>query len=101
MGAPCSGFRSLITMISLGLVYTYVIKGTVQKKTILLASVIPFALLGNLLRVMGICLTTFYMGEAAGQKVHDYGGYVIFLVLIFGLLGLDSLLEKTNFKAKE
>ena len=31
MGAPCSGFRSLITMISLGLIYIVYSKGTMSK----------------------------------------------------------------------
>lgn len=97
MGAPCSGFRSLITMISLGLVYVYLNKGSRKAKTILLSSIIPFALLGNLVRVTGLCLVTFYFGQAIGTKFHDISGFVIFLVLIGGLIGLESLLEKLKF----
>ncbi len=32
MGAPCSGFRSLITMISLGLVYVYLSKAGIKQR---------------------------------------------------------------------
>jgi len=94
MGAPCSGFRSLITMISLGIVYTYISKGTRATKVILLSSIIPFALLGNLIRVLGICLVTFYLGAASGQKFHDISGFVIFIVLIIGMIGLESFLNR-------
>lgn len=94
MGAPCSGFRSLITMISLGLVYGYINKGPLKKKAILISSTIPLALLGNLIRVIAMCLVTFYFGEAIGHKFHDISGFVIFLILIMGLTGLDSLLDK-------
>lgn len=94
MGAPCSGFRSLITLISLGLVYVYINKGSLKLKTILLSSVIPFALLGNLIRITGVCLVTFYFGEVIGTKFHDTSGFVIFLILIGGLIGLESLLDK-------
>lgn len=94
MGAPCSGFRSLITMISLGLVYVYVIKGRAIKKAILLGSIIPLALLGNLLRVVGMCLVTFHFGEDIGHKFHDISGYAIFFVLILGLMGMDSILSR-------
>ncbi|MFA5256319.1 MAG: exosortase/archaeosortase family protein [Candidatus Omnitrophota bacterium] len=94
MGAPCSGFRSLITMISLGLVYVYIIKGKAVKKAILLGSIIPLALLGNLLRVIGMCLVTFHFGENIGTKFHDISGFVIFFVLILGLMGIDSLLSR-------
>ena len=94
MGAPCSGFRSLITMISLGLVYVYIIKGARAKKTALLASIVPFALLGNFVRVTGVCLVTYYFGAKVGEKFHDVSGFVIFAVLIAGLMGLEAVLEK-------
>lgn len=94
MGAPCSGFRSLITMISLGLVYVYLNKGSLKLKTILLSSIIPLSLLGNLIRVMGVCLVTAYFGESIGSKFHDLSGFIIFLVLIAGMIGLESLLLK-------
>ncbi len=94
MGAPCSGFRSLITMISLGLVYVYVIKGKAIKKAILLGSIVPLALMGNLLRVIGMCLVTFHFGENIGHKFHDISGFVIFFVLVLGLMGMDSLLSR-------
>jgi exosortase len=94
MGAPCSGFRSLITMISLGLVYAYINKGSFKKRLILISSIVPLALLGNLVRVVGMCLVTFYKGDAAGHKYHDTSGFVIFLVLIVGLIALESFLDK-------
>ena len=94
MGAPCSGFRSLITMIALGLVYVYINKGSFKKKAILLGSVVPFALFGNLARVVSMCIVTFYFGEGVGHTYHDYSGYLIFLVLIAGLVGTEVLLNK-------
>ncbi len=94
MGPACSGFRSLITMISLGLVYAYIIKNTIPRKIVLFISVIPMAFLGNFARVTGVCLVTHHFGEDAGHKFHDTSGYVIFILLIFGLMGLEALLNK-------
>ena len=94
MGPACSGFRSLITMISLGLVYVYLQKGSGKKKTILLSSIIPLALLGNLIRVLGVCMVTYHFGEKTGAQFHDTSGFVIFIILIAGLMGLESLCEK-------
>ncbi|MDD5431997.1 MAG: exosortase/archaeosortase family protein [Candidatus Omnitrophica bacterium] len=94
MGAPCSGFRSLITMISLGLVYVYLSKNNRKNKILLLSSIIPFALIGNLIRVVSMCLVTFYFGDSIGQKYHDISGYMIFVFLILGLVGLEALLNK-------
>lgn len=96
MGAPCSGFRSLITMISLGLAYIYVNKNSLKNKAILLSSIIPIALIGNLVRVIAICLVTFCYGETIGKKFHDISGFIIFLFMIFGLIGMENLLKKNK-----
>ena len=114
MGAPCSGFRSLITMISLGLIYIYlspqkeISRGVILsvsegsqvknkifiKNVILFMSIIPLALIGNLTRIIALCLITFYFGEAAGQGFfHNFSGMVVFLIIILGLMGLERILE--------
>ncbi len=94
MGAPCSGFRSLITMFALAVTYVYFIKGNFQKKLILIPSAIPFALLGNLVRVMTLCLITFYAGPSAEASFHDFSGILIFLIMIGCLMGLDHIIDK-------
>jgi exosortase len=98
MGAPCSGFRSLITMFSLGIVYVYINKGSLAKKVILTLTIIPLALLGNLLRVISMCMVTFHFGEKAGEQFHDYSGYAIFVIIILGLIGMETYLDKITQK---
>ncbi len=96
MGQACSGFRSLITMFSLVLVYVYISKGGLAKKLILTSFIIPFALLGNLVRIITLCLITFYFGDEAGQGFfHNFSGIVIFVITILGLLGVELILDKT------
>lgn len=93
MGAPCSGFRSLITMISLGLIYIYFNKGKLSKNLVLFISIFPLALAGNLTRIIALCLITFYFGEAAGQGFfHNFSGMVVFLIIILGLMALEKKL---------
>jgi exosortase len=95
MGAPCSGFRSLITMFSLVLVYVYISKGNISKKLILTFFIVPMALLGNLVRVITLCLITFYFGEETGQGFfHNFSGIVIFIITLLGLMGAESVLER-------
>jgi len=102
MGAPCSGFRSLITMISLGLAYTYIINETRKHKIILLCSVIPLALFGNLLRVLSLCLVTYYFGSEAGQGFfHGFSGILVFIIITLGLLGIESYLKRAEKQSAE
>ncbi|MFN3533002.1 MAG: exosortase [Candidatus Brocadia sp.] len=95
MGQPCSGFRSIVTMFSLSLVYVYISKGSLSRKSILVSSIVPLALLGNLIRIITLCLITYYFGEEAGQGFfHNFSGIVIFVFIILGLIGLEYSLEK-------
>jgi exosortase len=100
MGQPCSGFRSLITLLSLGIVYVYISKGNVIKKFILTFSIVPIALFGNLIRVITLCLITFYFGEEAGQGFfHNFSGIVMFIITILGLISLEALLNRKRVSA--
>jgi len=101
MGAPCSGFRSLITMFSLGIFYVYVIKGTLLKKLVLVAAIIPLALFGNLVRVITLCLLTYHKGEEVAQGFfHYFSGGVIFVIMIIGLLVIEFVMEKLEDKQR-
>ncbi len=101
MGQPCSGFRSLITMFSLAIVYVYISKISLPKKFILISSVVPLSLLGNLIRVIILCLITYYFGEAAGQGFfHTFSGILIFIVVTLELVGLEYILGKIHIRKR-
>jgi exosortase len=101
MGAPCSGFRSLITLLSLGLVYIYISTGNIKTKMSLLFSIIPIALLGNFIRVISVCLAVNHFGPSVGDPVHDFGGYAVFIMLIIGLITLENFCIKLEKKHGE
>lgn len=101
MGQPCSGFRSLITMFSLGIVYVYISKVSLPNKFVLIASLIPLSLLGNLMRVIILCLITYYFGEDAGQGFfHTFSGIFIFIIIILELAGLEYVLGKVRVETE-
>jgi exosortase len=102
MGQPCSGFRSLITLISLGLAYVHICKSSQRTKTILLASILPLALTGNLIRVLSLCLVTYHFGPEIGQGFfHDFSGIIMFIVTISGLIGLEAYLNRPRVTEEE
>ena len=91
----CSGFRSLITMISLGLAYVYIIKSTIIKKVVLILSIIPLAVIGNILRIMVVSLIAIYFGQELAQGfLHYFSGIVIFLFIVLGFLGIEAVWMK-------
>jgi len=88
----CSGFRSLITMMSLGLVYVYVIRSSIIKKAVLVLSIIPLAVMGNILRVIVISLIGVYFGQEMAQGfLHYFSGVVIFLFIVLGFAGIEAV----------
>lgn len=94
VGEPCSGFRSLVSIFALALVYVYMLKMEMFKKLILIAAVIPLALLGNFIRVVSLSLVTYYFGKAAAEgPYHNISGMVVFLVLIMGMMWLGKVLS--------
>jgi exosortase len=91
MAPACSGFRSMITFLALSLLYLYFLKTSTEKKWILLLSVIPLSLLGNLVRVIMLCLITYNFGDDIGQGfLHEFSGILVFAVIIGGFILIDK-----------
>ncbi len=95
LGESCSGFRSLITLASLGLAYIYVSKNSLKNKWLLTVSILPLATLGNLVRATSVVLATHYMGfTKEHQFFHDFSGFLMFAIMLGGLMTVESFLNK-------
>ena len=78
---PCSGIRSLFAMMALTAAYAYFTQQGTWRKWLLFACSLPIAVIGNMVRIMSICVVAAWFGqEAATGYYHDYSGYVVFLV---------------------
>lgn len=89
----CSGLNSMISLTGVGLVYVYTAGHASRLHNLaLLAMVLPFAFVANIVRVCLLMWVTFEFGDLAGQRFHDWAGYLE-IVLAFGLFfGFDALL---------
>ncbi len=88
VAAACSGIRSLMATMLLGIVYAFVAFTAWWKRGLVLLMTLPFAVLGNLLRMLMIVITAEIWGQAAGNSVHDntYFSLVPYIPAIVGLL---------------
>ena len=60
---------------------------------ILAILIIPMSFMANVIRVMTLVLVTYHFGDEAGQGiVHGAAGMLLFIVALFLMLLLDSLL---------
>jgi exosortase len=91
----CSGIRSLITLIAMGILIAYFNNIAKPKKVILFFSSIPLAIIANVIRITSLSL----VNEAYGAKLatgvfHNIMGILVFLFAFLGLSLVSRLLEQ-------
>ena len=102
---PCSGLRSIFALMALSAGYGYFAQPTWWRRGVLFALAIPLAIVGNVMRIMSICVVAKAWDPAfAIGTYHDLSGYLVFLVAL-GLLivasgGLDRLCVRKGESAR-
>ena len=92
---PCSGLRSIFALMALTAGYAYFNQPTWLRRGILFATSIPLAILGNVARILTICLVANYAStEFATGFYHDYSGYVVFVVAIALMIAIGELITR-------
>lgn len=108
IGDVCSGLRSLISLIALGVLYTWIIRKEGWKQIgLLLFAILPAAVIGNGLRISIVSYLVAYLGGDTVFKpilgswdLHLFTGAVIFLGA-FGILYAVQQFGKMIFKNKK
>ena len=85
---PCSGLRSLMALMALTASYAWFTQPTWLRRGLLFACSVPLAVLGNVARILTICLCAVWGStEFATGFYHDYSGYIVFIVAIACMVG--------------
>jgi exosortase len=91
----CSGLRSLMALITLGVVFAYFFRKSWGERVVIVASAIPIAIVVNALRVTITGILTYHFGEQAAEgAVHEFQGLVTFGAAFLLLLGEAWLLAR-------
>ena len=89
----CSGIRSLISLVTLGIAYGYFAESRIWARVILAFAAIPIAIAANAIRVAGTGLAAhFYGADAAQGFFHSFSGWLVFLVAFVFLFMLHRLM---------
>jgi len=89
----CSGITSIVTLTPLGVTLAYFTESTWARRLVIVAAVIPLAMLGNLTRV----IVTVLAAEAYGVErvtrsaLHDMAGMLTFALMCLVLVGIGAL----------
>jgi exosortase len=90
----CSGIRSLISLLTLAIVYGYFTEQSVWKRLALALASVPVAIAANGVRVAGTGIAAHYIGpEAAQGFFHTFSGWLVFLVAFTLLFLVHRLLN--------
>ena len=89
----CSGIRSLISLVTLGIVYGYFMDPRQGVRVTIALLAIPVAIATNALRVAGTGIAAHYYGpEVADGFFHTFSGLLVFIVALSLLFALQFLL---------
>lgn len=94
----CSGITSIVTLVPLALLLGVLTLDRVAPRGLLLAAVVPAAMLGNLLRVVVTVWAALRVGveTATGSLLHEFAGLITFGVSCGLLIGLGALLQRAR-----
>ncbi|MEZ4330645.1 MAG: exosortase/archaeosortase family protein [Myxococcota bacterium] len=92
----CSGITSLVTLIPIGVVIAYLTEATWSRRSVLVAAVVPIALVGNLVRVIVTVLLAQRVDVeyATRGPLHEWAGVSTYVVGCLCLLGLGALMRR-------
>lgn len=112
----CSGIRSLMTLVTLALILSYftrhkdagrfanLSRTDLSRTIILMMAAVPIAVLTNAARVTATGVFTYYYGKQATEStLHDFSGWLVYVVALALLIGLNFALKRllTDRKAIE
>jgi exosortase len=103
----CSGIRSLMTLITLAVVFAYFThpkssvdhpktrRYGIMRSVIIVLSAVPIAIFTNALRVSGTgVLANYYGTQVADGFFHSFSGWVVYVVAFLMLFGVGWILDR-------
>jgi len=89
----CSGIRSLLTLVTLAIIYGYLMETRIWLRIVLACSAVPIAVAANSFRIFGTGLLVQYWDpEKAEGFFHTFSGWLIFVVALMLLFALHRVI---------
>lgn len=86
----CSGIRSLISLLTLGIVFGYFADSRMWVRTVIALSSVPVAIVANGARVAGTGIAAHFIGPAAAEGFfHEFSGWIIFIAAFAMMLAIQ------------
>ena len=93
----CSGLRSLMSLVTLAVALAFLNHKTALKRTILICSAVPVAIVTNMFRVITTGVLANQYGSAVAEGFfHEFAGFAVFALAMVILFGESALLKKVG-----
>lgn len=90
----CSGIRSLISLVTLAIIYGYLMERDIAIRVVLAVASVPIAVAANSLRIVGTGLLVQYWDpQRAEGFFHKFSGWLIFVVSLVMLYLLHRIVR--------
>ena len=98
----CSGIRSLMSLGTLAIIYGYFLETSTWRRIVLAIAAVPIAVAANAARVVGtgLCVQYWDPDKALGF-FHEFSGWVIFVVSLFLLYAVHTVLKARPKRAED
>lgn len=91
----CSGLRSLMSLIALGVALSVFSQPRISRRILLVALTVPIAVLTNMIRVIGTGILAQHYGTAAAEGFfHEFAGMAVFVLAMLLLFATSAILRK-------
>ena len=88
----CSGIRSLVSLLTLAVIWGYLTDSPTWLRWLLAASSVPIAIFANGIRVAGTGVAAHFIGaKAADGFLHTFSGWMVFVVAGVLMLAVHAL----------
>jgi exosortase len=90
----CSGIRSLMSLVTLAIIYGYLTEKRIWVRWLLAAASVPIAVVANSVRIIGTgLLVQYWDAEKAEGYFHASWGWIIFVISLLLLYALHALIR--------
>jgi exosortase len=91
----CSGIRSLVSLITLGIAYGYFMDRRIWVRVLIVLSTIPVAIVANGARVAATGMAAEWIGPDSAQGFfHEFSGWIVFIFAFAMILAIQRLIVK-------
>jgi exosortase len=90
----CSGIRSLMSLITLAIIYGFIVEKQLWIRCVLVIAAVPIAVIANSVRIIGTGLLVQYRNAAAAEGYfHSSWGWLVFVISLLMLYALHRMIR--------